>query len=165
LGLLKFYQPVEDGAVLTADYFYSPLGGGSRIYVQPPTGKIFVLTDVETQFSKNLDQMDDVEAGVFMYMPQYVAPPAKLLVPTSHTKFKRFRDLVNWARGAFPVIPPLGGPVRGLQNDTIQLRFEYQSPIELYPSYGMELRFWLAHHRPFKGEYASITVYGLMVDE
>jgi hypothetical protein len=161
LGLIKFYEPPANGAVIAADYFYSPLNGGSTVYVRPDVTSVFTLTDIEAQFSQDLVLTDDIEAGVFMYMPQYADPPARFLVPTSHSKFLRFRDFVNWSRGAFPLIPPIGGPVRGVQHPVVQLRFQYTSPVELYAAYGMELRFWTTNHRPLKGEYAALTAYGL----
>jgi hypothetical protein len=161
LGLVKFYVPPANGVVIAAEYFYSPLNGGSNVYVRPSASQVFSLTDIEAQFSQDLVQIDDIEAGVYMYMPQYAAPPAKFLVPTSHAKFRRFRDFINWSRGSFPLIPPIGGTVRGVQYPVVQLRFQYQSPVELYAAYGMELRFWTTNHRPLKGEYASLTAYGI----
>ncbi len=86
-------------------------------------------------------------------------------IPQSMGIYKGVHDFVNWSRGSFPVIPKAGGPIRGNKSPIIQLRFEYKSPVELYPSAGMRFKVWLPNHRPFRGSYASLTFYGVVVDE
>lgn len=164
-GIVTFFVPPVLAAVITASYFYSPANAGSVMYIRPPAGKKFILTDVEVQFAKDIVISSEVQVGIYTYNPALGAPPAKFLYPPSFSRFKRVIDYVNWTRGSFPIIPAFGGATRGFLQDIIQLRFEYRSTVELKSSLGMEIRIWLKNHQPLAGEQATFTYYGLMENE
>ena len=164
-GIIHFFDAPANGAEIRATYFYSPLDAGSEFYLTPPAGKVFQLTDVEIQFTEDLILTDAVGVVLQMYLPQYAPPPTRFDIPQSAGIYKGIHDFVNWSRGAFPVIPVCGGSMRGNKSPIVQLRFQYQSPVELYPSYGMRFKVALPRHRPFRGSYAAMTFYGVTVDE
>ncbi len=164
-GIISFHTPPAQDVEIKATYYYSPLGAGSEFYLEPPAGKVFLLTDVEIQYTEDLVLTDEVRVGLQMYYPTLAPPPFRIDIPQSMGIYKGVHDFVNWSRGSFPVIPKAGGPIRGNKSPIIQLRFEYKSPVELYPSAGMRFKVWLPNHRPFRGSYASLTFYGVVVDE
>lgn len=164
-GLLHFFTPPAQDAEIRATYFYSPLGAGSEFYLTPPDGKLFSLTDAEIQYTEDMELTDAVEVVLQMYLPQYAPPPTRFDIPQSKGVYKGIHDFVNWSRGSFPVIPVAGGALRGNKSPIIQLRFQYQSPVELYPSLGMRFKVSLTNHRPFRGNYAALTFYGITTDE
>lgn len=160
-GDITFFTAPASGVAVTADYFYSPnTVDRSTHCLRPPTGKKWIVTIIEAQFSKDVVMTDAINSSVWTYDPGQGAPPARFQYPGSHLIYKRFTDAVNFTWGSLPVIPAMGGAARGVVNDIIQLRAEYVSPIELSDAFGAELRIWLTEDIPYTGEGCSFAYYG-----
>lgn len=161
-GAVTFSVAPANGAVIVADYFYSPADAGSTHIVNPIAGKKLLITDFEIYVSKNLVLEDEVRTAVYIYNSPPSNPVPKIQYPGTLIRLKTSKDFINWTYGNYPPLPAFGGSVRGVSQDILQMRYAYPSPIELDSAYGAELRCWLTHHRPFTGEAALVTFYGFV---
>lgn len=161
-GVITFVNPVTSGLAIIADYFYE---NGSTLYIVPKAGKRTIITFTECQFSSDIVMNDVMISALYTYNPYLGLPPLKFEYPGSRCSFKRFSDYINYTMGSFPIIPAIGGGVRGNIKDILQLRFDYTSSIELASAYGSELRVWLKSNLVYGGEIATITFYGYEENE
>lgn len=159
-GIITFIIPPSLGAAVTVSYSYSTLNSGSTLYIRPSPGKKLFITVAEAQFAKNLVMTDNLMSGIWTYNPVLGPPPAKFEYPGTRSRYKKFSDFVNYTLGAFPIIPSFSTGVRSLPYDILQLRYDYQTVLILDSMFGMELRVWTEHDRPYDGELATITFYG-----
>jgi hypothetical protein len=156
-GVVTFFVAPLLLDTLSISYYYADQ---STLILAPGFGKRILLDFIEIQFSKNLDLTDEINVGVYTYNPYLGAPPSKFLYAPSLSIFKRAYDFINWTKGSYPIIPAFGGATRGFLNDIIQLRFEYNPPLDLRWSTGAELRVWTKHHREIGGDVATFCGYG-----
>lgn len=169
-GELTFISTPPSGNTVTIDYWYSPNGSGPIIELGPPSGKMWVLNSAECQFSKDIVLKDTLLQNVVLDLPVFDASGNYL---TTLYDYKAGADAVyatigqflDYTYGSLPVIPAFGGADRGLSKDTILLRWDYTSAIELQSSLNMRLKVWTKHNRGFEGERATVTVYGVEKDE
>lgn len=159
-GSVVFFTPPAVGESVTVSYSYSPANMGSSIYLSPDPGKKLIITMSEAQFSRDLVLTDNLISSIWTYNPSLGPPPAKFEYPGSRTRYKKMIDFVNYTMGSYPIIPAFLTGIRGLSQDVLHLRFDYQTALVLDSAYGAELRIWMEHHRPFTGESATITFYG-----
>ena len=74
-------------------------------------------------------------------------------------------DFINEANGAYPMIPAIGGTMRGTHVPTLCIRWEYRTAINLYASMGMEVRVFLENDAAGRGETGTITFYCVSLPE
>lgn len=168
-GSITFESAPPSGASITCTYYYSPPDSGSSTYVSPNDGKKLILTTAECMITADVILTDAVIAAVWAYNPN--DPPNKIEIEAQRGVYKTIKDLINITNGSLPVVPAIGGSSvsggneRGSDNDIIQLRWEYSSPIELLSSQGAEIRVYTANHKELQGEHVSFTFYGYETDE
>jgi hypothetical protein len=158
-GVITFFAAPGNGVAVTASYFYSPANAGSTYFIAPASPNKLTIDTAEAAFTQDWQMNDNIVSAVFMINPGNPGGP-KIEIPGTRAKLKRFTDVVNYTRGSFPTLKAGGGGVRGLAHDLDQLRWEFGDPIQLKSSWGLELRLWLEHHRPFGGELCNVTYYG-----
>jgi hypothetical protein len=159
-GTITFFTAPATSAAIVASYYYSPANAGSAIYIVPDNGYKLIITVAEAQFSEDMNMTDNLVSSVWTYNPYLGAPPARFEYPSSKTRYKVFSDFINSTNGSFPIIPAFGAAPRGLPQNIMQLRFDYQTALILDSSYGAQLRIWLEHHRPYTGYVGTIALYG-----
>ncbi len=160
-GTITFATAPANGAAIVGNYHYSPANAGSTLYVVPTPGYRMTITVAEAQFSADFAMTDNVVSSIFTYNPGLGAPPAKFEYTPARSRYKRIVDFCNYTLGSFPIIPTIdAGGTRGLPQQIIQLRYDYQSALILDSSIGAELRVWNEHHRPLSGYTANISFYG-----
>ena len=158
-GKITFFEP-QYGEV-RASYFYAPSGLGPIFSVKPPAGKKWIIDAAELQVSVDFKMTDTISQNVFLVHPFY--GPIKAL--PNDVEYKHFANFLDFTYGSYPVIPIVGTGPRAMTKDTVIMRWEYLTPLELLSSLQMELRSWSKHGRGFDGERFALTVYGLETDE
>jgi len=147
---------------------------GSSIWtVKPKTGKKIRLTEVEVQFSADIELSDSIifqsYGKVNDFAPQYTpAPyPSGTLIPLGNpVVYQTMHDYINEANLSYPIIPVLGGSGwRGMESNVHIFRWAYKASTDLDASRGMEVRIILENDQEFSGSFAVATFYGLSLDE
>jgi hypothetical protein len=157
-GILNFFVP-QSGDV-RASFFHTPSGAGPVFSASPPAGKKWIVDSAELQVSSDFKMTDTIIQNVFLTHPIYGRIPA-----IENVEYKRIDNFLDFTFGSFPIIPAFGGASRGTLSETIIMRWNYLTPLELYSSLEMELRSWAKHSRAFDGERFVITIYGMEQDE
>jgi hypothetical protein len=163
---------------ITADFSYA---GGSYYTIKPPTGKAFDIEAAEAQFTDNIDLKGAIEfvtyGWVQVFAPAlwdgYTPPgpyPTNTLIPLDELTYKKMQNLVDEAQGAFPIIPAVGGTLRGTQSAVYGFPFRYGAGRRLWAQYGMETRIGIDNDTPCesldaKPPYATATIYYLEKNE
>jgi hypothetical protein len=164
-GKVVFFSS-QAGKEVKATYSYA-VGSGWRL--TPAPNRILQIQDAEAQFSVNVDMNDaivfQVTAPIAVVAPQLMQSnggplPDDTRVPVTGTTYKRFAQMVDEARGAYPIIPPIGG-TRGTSNAIYGFPFQYSASRDLKASLGLELWVRTKHDRVFGGERATATFYCL----
>lgn len=181
-GDVTFNSAQAGGAVITADYSYSPDTAGNSCWtVAPDSGKKLSLRAVEVQFSVDIDLTDtaifEIYGFVEVFAPHlwdgYDPPgpyPAGTKIPLQANKYPRMHNYIDESQQAYPNVPALGGNSwRGMQQQMQIFRWPYTHDfgqyVELASSKGMELRIFLEADTPFGGERAVATLYARSEDE
>lgn len=169
-GEVTFFAAPPSGNTVTIDYWYSPPGAGPIIEMGPPSGKMWVLSSAECQFSKDVVLKDTLLQNVILDYPVFDASGNYLTTlyntpATNDAVYMTVGQFLDYTFGSLPVVPGFGGPDRGLTQDVILLRWDYASAIELQSSLNMRLKVWTKHGRGFEGERATVTVYGVEINE
>ena len=157
-GKIIFFEP-QYGEV-RGSYFHAPSGLGPIFSVKPPAGKKWIIDAAELQASVDFSMTDTIVQNVFLTHPIYGRIKA-----VSDVEYKHFATFLDFTYGSYPIIPVIGSGPRAMTKDTIIMRWEYLTPLELLSSLEMELRSWAKHGRCFGGERFALTVYGLETDE
>ena len=142
----------QSGKTVTASYSHE---NGSTWVLIPEQGTEVDIEDAEAQFSKNVIINDDTLFDVYAYNPADL--PNKILY--NRTAYKTMMDFINEARGSFPVVPAIGGSMRGTQNDTHGFPFRYGTVKQIFSAMGMEIRVSLRDNQKFDGDCATATFY------
>ena len=142
----------QEGNTVTATYNYS---NGSRFLVAPLEGKRLVVEKSKVQASTDLAMTDSIHFQPWAYNPADM--PNKVPVAEA-TIYKTWRDFVEEAEAAFPVVPALGGgdPARSVA-EHISFPYHYLTGKSLYYSMGLEIRVWLENDTPFTGTFGTVT--------
>lgn len=156
-GLLRFFEP-QYGDV-RASYYYSPSGAGPSFAAGPPSGKMWIIDGVEFQFTSDFEMTDTIVQNVSIVHPMF-----GYLFPYPDVEYRTLNNFTDWTYGSFPIIPKVGGP-RGILKDTITLRWNYKTSLELLSSLSAKLESWSKHGRGFGGTRAVLAIYGLEKDE
>lgn len=133
--------------------------GHSDWHLVPTEGKMLAVEDVEAQFTADVVQNDtflfgvDVPDGqggdVFVQIRQY----------------RTMAQIIDEARGAYPVIPAIGGESRGVTEATYGFPFQYKTVRDLRSSQGVALCVKLKDHKPMGGKRCTVTFYCTSNDE
>lgn len=142
----------QTGKTITADYSYE---NGSAWILNPDAGKIIEIESAEVQFSSDVILNDTVVFEIWVYNPYDL--PNKFLYQSSN--YKKMINYIDEAIGSFPLIPAIGGAVRGTQNSVYGFPFRYSAVRQLTSSMGVELRVRLQDNVEFGGEHATGTFY------
>jgi hypothetical protein len=143
----------QAGKVVTAGYRYA---SSSLFTISPSSGKVLWVQDSEIQFSTDVVMTGTMNFQAWAYNPNDL--PNKMPV-TAVTNYKNMRDFIDEARGMYPVIPAIGGAVRGLLNPHVVLPFRYSQAKELRSSLGVEIRVWISGDAEYVGEFGTATFY------
>ena len=158
-GVVTFAES-QAGKAVTASYRYA---GSSLFTIAPTTGKYLWVQDSEVQFSTDVVITATINFQAYMTNP---ADPGGAKIPASSlTNYKNMRDFVDEARGVHPLVPAIGGSVRGLLNPHLVFPFKYTQAKELRSSLGVEIRVWLTADVPYEGEFGTATFYCLSYTE
>lgn len=156
-GTVTFHS--SQTGVVTASYKYATT---SLFIVAPTAGKYLVIRDSEIQFSANIIMKDTVNFQAWAYNPGDL--PNKMAV-SSKTNYKTLRDFIDEARGCYPVIPAIGGSLRGLDQQHVVFPFLYLQAKKLVSSMGVEVRVWLDNDVEFEGDFGTATFYCFSYNE
>lgn len=159
-GQIEFFTPPSSGSEIRSNYYYSASGAGPILKVAPPSGKKWIFDFAEAQFSSDFVMNDTILQNVFFNHPLYGEIPV-----SNNAVYAKMGNFLDYTYGSFPIIPALGGSIRGSNNSTIILRWNYLTPIELKYSQGVYLKSWTKHGRGFGGERATVAIYGLETNE
>lgn len=150
------------GKTVKASFSYAQ---GSGWCIAPKAGDIIVIEDAEAQFSSDVEINDSivftVKGYAAVFAPDYVAlgylqPYDK--VELKRESYKTFHQMIDDARGAYPHIPPVGGP-RGMASQITGFPFRYSTTRELVGDAGIELWVSLENDLEFGGERVTATFY------
>lgn len=165
-GTITFFVS-QAGNTVTADFSHE---NGSTWYLRPASGYALDILEAEAQFSIDIDMQDTIRFGVWgwvqVFAPQlwdgYDPPgplPTNTHIELQSQRYMRRNQMIDEARGAYPLIKASGGASRGSQQDVIGMPFQYEALRRLWNQYGMELRISLEHGHVFGGEHATATFY------
>ena len=152
------FHAAQTGTV-TASYKYAT---SSLFIVSPTAGHYLLVKDSEVQFSSDVEMTDTVNFQAWAYNPADL--PNKMPV-SNKTNYKTIRNFIEEARGCYPVIPAIGGSVRGLTSSHVVFPFNYLQAKKLTASLGVEIRVWLDNDTEFGGTFGTATFYCFSYDE
>lgn len=165
-GQITFFSS-RSGDVVTADYSRA---AGSGFILAPLAGKALDIEDAEAQFSVDVVINDsivfEVYGNVEIFAPHLTPSPlpAGTKIPLTGKKYKTLDQLIDEAKGSFPVIPAMGG-ARGATVDRYGFPFRYGTVRRLLSSQGLQLKVSLENDQPCGGERATATFYCTSKDE
>lgn len=162
-GAVEFFSPVT--GTVEAIYSYSK---HSHWTLEPDPGEAIDIEQAEIQFSKDAIINDTINMEVWGYV-QVFAPqlwvgmggpyPTNTRIQLEVSPYMRFEQFIDEALGSYPVIPPVGGPTRGITSEVYGFPFNYNAVRRLWSKYGMQLRVCLANDKAVNGERATATFY------
>ena len=168
-GKLIFISAPPSGNTVTVDYYTSGPDHGPCILAGPAAGKKWTLNAAEMQFSMDVDMTDTLLQNVLVDIPIFDGSGNYLYTAydqkaAADAVYKNIGAFLDYTYGSYPIIPGFGGS-RGLTKDTIILRWDYLSSMELPSSLNARIKAWTKHKRAFTGERATVTIYGVETDE
>lgn len=169
-GKITFYSPPASGEEILASYYYSPADHGPIIMGGPSAGKRWIIDAAEAQFSSDIVLTDTMLQNIVLDYPVFDGSGNYLytiydMKATTDAIYTNAGSFLDFCWGSLPTIPAWGGSERGMQNETILLRWSYLTPIVLNSSLNMRVKIWSKHQRAFGGERATVVLYGLETDE
>jgi len=169
------FRESQYGKDVEATYSYSPDEEGSSVWVlEPDEGEVIEINQAEVQFSKDIVMTDDIYYEVYGYVEAFAPSlavsgggsiPDGTRIQLDYTLYKTLYQLMDEARGAYPLIPAVGGATsphnfgRGMDNEFLIFPFIYGTVREIKSSLGMQLRCRQLNDIPFEGERATVTFY------
>lgn len=153
-GTVTFDSALTDTDVVKASYSYAQ---GSEVKVIPPSEKIMRIEHTEVQFTQDVTMADGVHFEIWVYNPYDL--PNKVMY--AKKTYKNVLDLINGGTRGTGYIPKCDL----LNHDVLVFPFKYLTSYDLADSTGAELRIHLTNDTPFVGDFATVTVYALEVDE
>jgi len=150
--------------------------GNSEWKVEPMSGKVLRIAEVEVQLSADLVMSDSIEfiayaeVGKFPPFEPYRQAnggpyPDGTNLPIRSLEYKTIRDFINEANGAYPAIIAFGGTNwRALEEDMYIFRWAYQASEDIRSDWGMYLTIGLKDDNEQTGSFAYTTLYCLSDD-
>lgn len=169
-GQIVFNAPLLPGDVVLVTYHYA---GNSVFTIAPAAGRNIEINTTECQFSLDVDPQDSVifqpYGFVDIFAPQLMTtnggkiPPGTKIPLGNPLVYKTLCDFQNDAMKSYPAYPAMGsaGNWRAAQQPIQVFNWDYVGMTVLRSAYGMEIRISLQHDNPFKGWFASATLYCL----
>lgn len=151
LGKIVFFSS-QAGKTVVVSYSYA---NGSEWCLIPDAGTRIDIEGAEAQFSKDVVLNDSILYEFWGYDPNNL--PNKMIYGMA--VYKKIINYIDEAYGSYPVIPPIGGTKRGIQQEIYGFPFRYGTIRSLFSSQGLELRVRLANDQEFGGEHATATLY------
>lgn len=154
-GKVVFNSALQPTDSVKVSYSYV---SGSTWTIKPDSGKKIRITEVEVQFSEDVDLKDTVSFQLYVGGQPY----------GSGTYYQTMYDYINESNKAYPAIPRLGGLTgswRAMQSPTYIFRWDYKTTTDLKSSLGMEVRVKLENETEFGGKFAVATFYGISLPE
>jgi len=162
-GTITFASAIDSKNSVHVSYSYA---GGSGWWMTPSSGTIINIEFAEAQFSKNIEMNDTLVTTVYGYAgifaPEYVALgllASGSLIPLQPDYYKTIANIIEEAMGAYPVIPAIGGSVRGIADEIYGFPFQYRAKKSLTSAYGLRLKISLQNNIAYGGELCSLTCY------
>jgi len=160
-GQVTFFSS-QAGKVVKATY---SAARGSTWIMRPTPGKLLKIESAEAQFSDDVELNDTIRFGAWgvadYFAPQLVPDvlPPGTLIELQATRYMRLDQIVDEALGSYPVIPAMGGSVRGNTRPRYGFPFRYGAVRVLTSAALMEMRVRLEGDVPYSGERATATFY------
>lgn len=154
-GAVTFNSSQSGKTVVAARYHYADK---STFTIKPDAGKLLRVTQIEVQFSENVELNDSVLFQLYVGGNPYGSP----------TVYQTMMDFINEASLAYPSIPQMGGSSwRGMKGAVHVFRWPYseRGATDLKSSLAMEIRISLEGDAEFGGDVAVATVYGISETE
>lgn len=160
----------EQTGSVKASYHYA---AGSAFILKPDPGKEIEIEDAEAQFSSDTEYNSGILFRVYgpiaifapFLMQSNGGPyPDDTKIPLDEEEFKSMHQIIDEAKGAYPIIPAIGGP-RGMTSDMHGFPFRYGTIRALKSSLGLDLRISVRDDIPFGGERSTATFYSVIIDE
>jgi hypothetical protein len=154
-GAVTFNSSQSGKTVVAKRYHYE---NGATFTVAPIEGKILRITQIEVQFSENVELNDTVLFQLYVGGNPYGDP----------TVYQTMMDFINEASLAYPSIPKMGGSSwRGMKGAVHIFRWPYseRGATDLKASLGMAIKIKLEGNNEFGGDVAVATVYGISESE
>lgn len=178
-GQVVFNVALDPADVVKATYYYE---NGSLWTIKPEAGKCLRVTEVEVQFSENVQILDAVIFQAYglveAFAPQLLDTaeppgpyPAGTKIPLGDpTVYQCMMDYINEASLAYPQIPQMGGATshpRAMKGPVQIFRWPYaeRAATDLHGSKGMEIRISLEANTALGGDVAVATFFGLSEGE
>lgn len=162
-GSIKFNNKITGSVIAT---FCEP--NSAWWVLQPREGMILTIEGAEMQFSEDVDLKDNIVMQLRGYV-QVFAPdswegnggplPTNEKIVLAEYQYKSLAEFVDETEGAYPLVPNIGGTIRGLKSPMYGMPFAYKTTRELNFDYGMEIRIGLKHNHAFGGSRATATFY------
>lgn len=149
-GVINFWQPPSLYSAVIVTYWYVPSDAKGTMSINPPPGKRWLIDVVEAQFSEDII-MNDV-----VLQNQY---SGETPIYPMNVEYRTMGAFCDYTFGSFPVVPPLGGPTRGLSKPTVIMRWEFATTVAIDSN--QSIRSWLKNGIPFGGERATLTWYAV----
>lgn len=156
-GTITFFEN-QAGKNVIATYSYE---NGSTWKLIPLEGKRIDIEQAEAQFSSDVILNDSIVFDIYVYNPFDL--PNKVLY--NRAIYKKMTNFIDEAIGSFPVVPAIGGPIRGTANSVYGFPFRYGTVRKILASQGVELHVKLKNDIPFDGEFATATFYTTVRNE
>jgi len=171
-GKITFHT-AHIGSTVLVSYSYA---SGSKWVLEPEAGKTLDIEDAEAQFAADTIFADtaifEIVGYVQVFAPQlwdqFNPPgpyPTNTRIPLKTIKYKKLGQVLDEAKGSYPVIPALGGSTRGFSEDIYGFPFRYGTIRRLYSSLGMQMHVRLENNLAFGGSHSTVTFYCLSQDE
>jgi len=154
-GKVVFNSALQSTDTVKVSYSYI---SGSTWTIKPDPGKKLRITEVEVQFSDDVDLKDTVSFQLYVGGQPY----------GSASYYQTMYDFINESNKSYPVIPRLGGSTgswRAMSGPVNIFRWDYKATTDLKSSYGMEVRVKLENETEFGGKFAVATFYGISITE
>lgn len=129
------------------------------VTAQTELNMTYVEAQFDTDFTFNTAIIGEIYGYAEVFAPQLGLPPGTK-IPLLTLKYKTLGNVIEEAKGSYPLIPIMGGSARGLTTPRFTFPFIYTAARRIKYDYGMEMRIHLENDIPFGGDYCSLTFYG-----
>jgi len=162
-GKIIFNSELNPSDVVKVTYHYATT---STFLIKPDANKKLNISIAEVQFSQDIELTDSILFQPVGYVDVFA--PHLVGVLGSGTKipledpvvYKTINDFQCDAFKAYPSYPKISENTwRGMSQPLLVFDWDYISSTSIYEKYGMEIRVYLQHHKPFNGTYASASFY------
>lgn len=117
----------------------------------------FILTQQYGGTRDSLMQFLGLVDGYGQPLQRDLQPLDKVPIDVEKRTYKTYWDFKAQSNGNYPVIPSVGGQLRGTRADSITHPFNYRGRKTLDSAIGAEARIWLKTHTPFGTDQSKAT--------